>query len=103
MRFSCMKVVRIRGEKPILKCLGDVQDIQKGQAVLRIQKNCSCCLKEYEPTDRVAVLLCGHIYCENCLADWVVSGKKAGSMCPICRFDFTTDAVDPSKLEDEES
>lgn len=103
MKFSSMKVIRIKGEKPILKCLGDVQDIQKGLAVLRIQKNCSCCLKEYEPEDRVAVLLCGHIFCETCLGDWVVSGKKAGSMCPICRFDFTTESVDPEKIEEEET
>eukprot|EP00913_Durusdinium_trenchii_P022195 g20855.t1 len=51
VRFSSMKVVRIKGERPIVKCLGDVQDIHKGLAVLRIGKNCSCCLKEYEPED----------------------------------------------------
>lgn len=99
VRFSSMKVVRIKGERPIVKCLGDVQDIHKGLAVLRIGKNCSCCLKEYEPEDDVAVILCGHLYCEQCLAEWVCSGKKAGSMCPICRFDFTLESIDPSKID----
>jgi len=101
LRFSSMKVIRVKGEKPILKYLGDVQDIHKGLAVLRIGTNCSCCLREWEPEDKLAVVLCGHIFCESCLSEWVVSNKKAGALCPICRFDFTVGSVDPSKIDEE--
>lgn len=101
LRFSSMKVIRVKGEKPILKYLGDVQDIHKGLAVLRIGTNCSCCLREWEPEDKLAVILCGHIFCESCLSEWVVSNKRAGALCPICRFDFTAGSVDPSKIDEE--
>eukprot|EP00435_Cladocopium_sp_Y103_P038098 s1866_g10.t1 len=93
MKFSSMKVIRIKGEKPILKCLGDVQDIQKGLAVLRIQKNCSCCLKEYEPEDCGAVGLWAALGCRCYSVDtfsakpaWAIGWFRAKKLARCVRF-----------------
>ena len=47
---------------------------------------CLCCLEDFEPRSKVAVLPCGHVYHEECIAQWSVSfAMVAAASCPSCR------------------
>ncbi|CAJ1349815.1 unnamed protein product [Effrenium voratum] len=46
--------------------------------------SCSCCLGEFQQEDSVAVLYCGHVFCELCIAQWSVSGHALARKCPVC-------------------
>ncbi|CAJ1409475.1 unnamed protein product [Effrenium voratum] len=50
--------------------------------------SCSCCLGEFQQEDSVAVLYCGHVFCELCIAQWSVSGHALARKCPVCRRSF---------------
>jgi len=50
--------------------------------------SCTCCLTTFELEDKVAVLRCGHVFCEGCISDWVTSARKNSGLCPVCRFGF---------------
>jgi len=51
------------------------------------QKSCACCLEDFDVDTEVAVLPCGHVYHEECIARWVLSSAKEAS-CPTCRTPF---------------
>mmetsp|Transcript_8323 Transcript_8323/g.15116 ORF Transcript_8323/g.15116 Transcript_8323/m.15116 type:complete len:212 (-) Transcript_8323:97-732(-) len=53
--------------------------------------SCPCCLAEFEGTDMVAVLPCGHFFCEPCIAGWASSRSSQSSSCPLCRLSFDGD------------
>jgi hypothetical protein len=42
---------------------------------------CPCCLGEFEDADMIAVLKCGHLYCEECIRSWAIRSTS----CPFCR------------------
>mmetsp|Transcript_111008 Transcript_111008/g.264889 ORF Transcript_111008/g.264889 Transcript_111008/m.264889 type:complete len:214 (-) Transcript_111008:149-790(-) len=50
--------------------------------------HCPCCLAEYDGPDVVAVLPCGHFFCEHCIAAWGASHSSQSSTCPLCRCPF---------------
>jgi len=51
---------------------------------------CPCCLSGFDKAEIVALLRCGHIFCEECIREWAtVSSKNCTRMpvcCPVCRF-----------------
>ncbi|CAE7358831.1 Rnf103 [Symbiodinium sp. CCMP2456] len=51
------------------------------------QRACACCLEDYHMDSDVALLPCGHIYHQECIARWCVASGKAAS-CPTCRTSF---------------
>ncbi|CAE7539034.1 Rnf103 [Symbiodinium natans] len=58
------------------------------------QKTCLCCLDDFEPASAAAVLLCGHVFHEECILAWFLSpGGHLGS-CPTCRTRTTSAAPD---------
>lgn len=49
---------------------------------------CICCLNEFDSsTEVVALLRCGHVYCEECIRSWVTKRPS----CPICRSSVLQD------------
>mmetsp|Transcript_24298 Transcript_24298/g.45985 ORF Transcript_24298/g.45985 Transcript_24298/m.45985 type:complete len:210 (-) Transcript_24298:17-646(-) len=50
---------------------------------------CSICMEEDGPS--MALLPCGHTFCEPCIARWSVSGSHYSGKCPVCRSDFASD------------
>ena len=56
-------------------------------ASISSQKACACCLEDFDADTDVAVLPCGHVYHEECIARWVLRSAKEAS-CPTCRTPF---------------
>ena len=49
---------------------------------------CACCLEDFQPLNQVAVLPCGHIFHEECIAHWSIASSKSANSCPTCRKSF---------------
>ena len=52
------------------------------------QKTCLCCLDDFLPSSQVAILPCGHVYHEDCVASWSFSTAAAAGSCPSCRLRY---------------
>eukprot|EP00440_Ansanella_granifera_P000972 gb/GFBE01001049.1/.p1 GENE.gb/GFBE01001049.1/~~gb/GFBE01001049.1/.p1 ORF type:complete len:388 (+),score=50.01 gb/GFBE01001049.1/:1-1164(+) len=63
-------------------------------AIKRRHVECLCCLSDMGPDDVVALLPCGHVFHEECIVSWAVSGTTAADTCPLCRLSFRA-AKDP--------
>ncbi|CAE7761193.1 IRC20, partial [Symbiodinium sp. CCMP2456] len=50
--------------------------------------SCSCCLADFSMESHLAVLRCGHYFCETCITEWSISGHAKSRFCPVCRADF---------------
>ncbi|CAE7910023.1 IRC20 [Symbiodinium microadriaticum] len=50
--------------------------------------SCSCCLADFTMESQLAVLRCGHYFCETCITEWSISGHAKSRFCPVCRADF---------------
>lgn len=49
------------------------------------QQTCLCCLEDFTSNSQVALLLCGHVFHEECIARWFLSSQERASSCPTCR------------------
>ena len=56
----------------------------KGSSIAHIDNHCSICLSEYEESDSLIQLPCGHVYHEECIQAWTQNHVK----CPLCNFDL---------------
>jgi len=54
---------------------------------------CHCCLTDFEQQSRVAILPCGHVFHEACIAAWALSASQNASTCPVCRGNFGSAAT----------
>jgi len=45
---------------------------------------CPICASEFEPTEMVAVLSCGHVYHSGCVQNWLTMGRNTCPMCGQC-------------------
>ena len=52
---------------------------------------CICCLEEFQPNSQVAILPCGHMYHEECIARWSIARAFRAS-CPSCRVRYDDSA-----------
>ncbi|CAK9019918.1 E3 ubiquitin-protein ligase RING1 (RING finger protein 1) (RING-type E3 ubiquitin transferase RING1), partial [Durusdinium trenchii] len=48
---------------------------------------CSICLDDFQPGFRATRMLCSHLFCNNCIREWL---REANS-CPVCRYELATD------------
>jgi len=46
---------------------------------------CHFCLDAFEPQSQVAVLPCGHVFHETCIAAWSLVSSRNARACPVCR------------------
>merc|ERR1719284_2159698 len=49
---------------------------------------CAVCLEEYKAGMRATRMLCGHLFCTNCIREWL----RTANSFPICRFELATDS-----------
>ncbi|THZ68812.1 FAD/NAD(P)-binding domain-containing protein [Aureobasidium pullulans] len=47
-----------------------------------IGEHCPTCWEELGKDNKPTKLVCGHVYCNSCLLEWIDSGKNT---CPICK------------------
>jgi hypothetical protein len=72
--------------------IDDVSTIQERDAILE-DSICVVCLENIKENDKVArQLICSHIYCDDCISQWLKKNKK----CPICNVDLQ-DKLESSK------
>lgn len=74
------------GGKARLECLGPAGSCRV--AADKGGDSCVCCLSDFEAGDALAVLPCGHMFCEACVVSWSFSGRAASRHCPVCRADY---------------
>lgn len=48
---------------------------------------CPVCWEDYALGSKVTRMLCGHLYCTNCIREWL----RSSNSCPVCRFELATD------------
>merc|ERR1719361_545011 len=53
-----------------------------------INSKCSVCFEEYTAGMRATRMLCGHLFCTNCIREWL----RTANSCPVCRFELATDS-----------
>lgn len=68
------------------------KELKASEVILSESVSCTCCLSEFDGADTVAVLPCGHIFCEPCIAAWASSRSIQSSKCPLCRITFDVEA-----------
>jgi len=49
---------------------------------------CSVCLEEYKAGSRATRMFCGHLFCTNCIREWL----RVANSCPVCRYELATDS-----------
>jgi len=49
--------------------------------------SCCICLDMHEAGSSATRLPCGHLFCRECIADWL----RRHCICPMCRFEMPTD------------
>jgi hypothetical protein len=60
---------------------------------------CSICMEEYKPEERVMVLPCKHEFHPDCIRKWCLETPNAN--CPLCRQDPLQPLVRPSAAEQQ--
>ena len=53
-----------------------------------IKPTCACCLDDFQAASIIAVLPCGHVFHEDCIAHWSLAASKSANSCPTCRTSF---------------
>jgi len=60
---------------------------------------CTICLDELNPGDRVRRLPCGHIFHSTCIAKWLI---ERSAVCPLCKLDLYIEPVEEDDSDEEE-
>jgi len=60
---------------------------------------CSICLDDFLPGQRVRQLPCGHIFHSTCIARWLV---ERNAVCPLCKLDVFEEEEEESSSSSEE-
>mmetsp|Transcript_52927 Transcript_52927/g.99422 ORF Transcript_52927/g.99422 Transcript_52927/m.99422 type:complete len:132 (-) Transcript_52927:283-678(-) len=51
---------------------------------------CPCCLSSMQSSEEIALLRCGHLYCEACIQSWA----RRSTQCPVCRASMLASCSD---------
>lgn len=79
-------------EKSTIGCDGDLEagagyDYQCDSAIAQNEGDaetclcCPCCLSDFDESSTIALLKCGHMFCEECIVSWA----ERATTCPFCR------------------
>jgi hypothetical protein len=71
------------------------KNLQKYSALK--EDKCPICLQKYKGADIIKEFPCKHIFHKNCIFKWL----KKSNLCPLCKYDITTD-VNKIVLKTEE-
>ncbi|CAE7449171.1 Iru [Symbiodinium microadriaticum] len=66
---------------------------------LELEKTCPCCLDDFQPDSKVAVLPCRHMFHERCIVRWSLASAAKGPWCPTCRKTYQTSGQLPSPTQ----
>mmetsp|Transcript_21644 Transcript_21644/g.40779 ORF Transcript_21644/g.40779 Transcript_21644/m.40779 type:complete len:175 (-) Transcript_21644:44-568(-) len=84
-----MKLMRSqRGSRVTVVSAGFAGHLTFPKDLYQTSAHCRCCHGEFEENCAVAVLPCGHSFCEDCIAEWALSGHAMSATCPLCRENF---------------
>lgn len=61
--------------------------VTKEDQLDEVNSKCAVCLEEYRAGMRATRMFCGHLFCTNCIREWL----RTANTCPICRFELATD------------
>mmetsp|Transcript_3282 Transcript_3282/g.7721 ORF Transcript_3282/g.7721 Transcript_3282/m.7721 type:complete len:296 (+) Transcript_3282:412-1299(+) len=77
------------------KAIANLPDvvITKRDLALDENRNCIICFEDQQLSGTAAKLPCGHIFCRECISDWL--GKQC--TCPVCRFELQTNDTEFEK------
>jgi len=70
--------------------IAEVSNLSSACFGLELEKTCPCCLDEFQPDSKVAVLPCRHIFHERCIVRWSLASAAKGPWCPTCRKKYQT-------------
>lgn len=59
--------------------------IRLNAEIINLNKDCSICIEGMKTGSIVTVLMCGHIFHNECIYKWIIESK----FCPVCRHDYT--------------
>mmetsp|Transcript_101370 Transcript_101370/g.307627 ORF Transcript_101370/g.307627 Transcript_101370/m.307627 type:complete len:527 (-) Transcript_101370:20-1600(-) len=62
--------------------------VTKEDQLDHINSKCAVCFEEYKAGMRATRMFCGHLFCTNCIREWL----RSANSCPICRFELATDS-----------
>ncbi|CAM8975297.1 hypothetical protein QQ045_029038 [Rhodiola kirilowii] len=70
-------------ESEILRCVKKIKYLGKTSSPLdgEAEPKCSICQEEYEPKDKLGLLICTHLYHRDCIKQWLKHKKT----CPVCK------------------
>lgn len=49
---------------------------------------CPCCLSGFDESSMIALLQCGHLFCEECIGRWAIKSTS----CPTCRASMLSES-----------
>ena len=61
----------------------DIEKVSE-EIELESENKCSICYENFEKKFKMRKLKCNHIYCEECLGEWLSENKK----CPVCMIEL---------------
>ena len=59
----------------------NVNPLHSPLSVAQPELLCVCCLRDFEEVQWIALLRCGHLFCEECITLWATQSQ----LCPVCR------------------
>ena len=65
----------------------------EGDPTMAHEIDCSICLDEFAPGDRLRRLPCNHTFHGNCVARWLI---ERSAVCPLCKLDLYEEEDDSS-------
>ncbi|CAE7472983.1 unnamed protein product [Symbiodinium natans] len=93
-QFCCFRIEK--GKRPKWELSRPALELQTTlfAAQAASLSTCLCCLDDFQPASHVALLPCGHVFHEECIASWSVSSaSESARSCPACRTKFDEDSV----------
>jgi len=69
----------------------------QGHGYMQLSDECTICLDEFAPGDRVRKLPCDHIFHSTCIAKWLV---ERSATCPLCKLDLYVEPEDDDESGD---
>ncbi|CAD7923828.1 unnamed protein product [Amoebophrya sp. A120] len=73
--------------------------ITKRDLALDENKTCIICFEDQQLSGTGAKLPCGHIFCRDCISDWLANKQCT---CPVCRYELETNDLEFEKRKKQQ-
>ena len=85
MDYSIHKFTTMEFEHPGIVC--------RGRMINPTREECSICYEDVPENTYIARMDCGHIFHEQCLLQWIKSGRAMSNNCPKCRREIDSGRI----------